>query len=960
MRALMGAVAVLFASACSEPIDPLATAEHGVVFTFPIDGQVDVPLGARIVVAFSEPVVASAVDAITLQGPAGPLAATAEVSADGMAVAFVDAPLEAGTTYDVIVRPELAPGARNLPPSGPLLSFTTRTARPRAAIPSLVAVNGGPPAMPTAFRPMFETSTIRLVFSEPLDPRTVVIGPGAVELVDTGTQQPVPVTLLAHGIHVSLDPVDDLAAGATYELRLGNRIVDLGGQALPSHTIRLSPVNSRGTAPIPQVLRTRQITDPGPEHPRSGGDRNVITIDKPIIGRETSTLLPAALAAELGDPKALGGPIAFTIRRGQRMRATGLDVKLGGEIPVGLSTGEILIELVSDGGGRIYRNPYQPGDQRPENARSPLFVDLSLDVAVYAVDPHGNAVLSQTVLGVQATGTASATEGVLAIESVASMELGLLGVTTAPTNLVLELITDPDATADRDITPPAIISTSPADGTAEHAVDTGIEILFDEPIDLDAARAGELRLESAAGTVIPSVFESRGAAIVIRPVAPLAYSTAYRVVYGSLRDVAGNPMPFAAPLTFSTPRFVGTGVPMTATAIHPGVACALANGRCAGGQGGDDTFQPFTLPANQPVEVTFSQPLNASTVVLGSACGTGTVRVEELSAGGTCTAAVRGTLIRRDRSLTFVPDVPWVDGTRYRVTLVSGGDEDCDGGELCGASGDAASFDPLRGVGDGDGGGPNLVVDFTGAPPSKGTLLLAGTGPMTDVNGNGSVDGGEVRRDENRAAMRITGTGGAIGGASFEGDDCVPSTPQREACMYLSGAMPVIMGEVTSTCPLPGGMSAASCLPVTLSAQPMFGTSVSMSASIGFSIDTDTGTSIMRVREPAGGPVTGFIIDEGGTPTLIVELGLYMDAPDMSVPLSDHDLHSKPLNAILRGPMTFLPDGRISIALANTADLPVTVNIDAPLGVNGRVNMVVPANEMKLSLVSPSARGVLR
>ena len=108
------------------------------------------------------------------------------------------------------------------------------------------------------------------------------------------------------------------------------------------------------------------------------------------------------------------------------------------------------------------------------------------------------------------------------------------------------------------------------------------------------------------------------------------------------------------------------------------------------------------------------------------------------------------------------------------------------------------------------------------------------------------------------------------------------------------------------------------------------------------------------------GPVTGYIVDEGGTPTLIVELGLYMDAPDMSVPLSDHDLHSKPLTAILRGPMTFLPDGRISIALANTADLPVVVNIDAPLGVDGRVNMIVPANEMKLSLVSPSSRGVLR
>ena len=66
----------------------------------------------------------------------------------------------------------------------------------------------------------------------------------------------------------------------------------------------------------------------------------------------------------------------------------------------------------------MYRNPHQPGGQRPENDRAPLYVDLSFDVAIYAMDPEGNAVLTQTVLGVQATGTAIATDGVLAIETV--------------------------------------------------------------------------------------------------------------------------------------------------------------------------------------------------------------------------------------------------------------------------------------------------------------------------------------------------------------------------------------------------------------------------------------------------------------------------------------------------------------------------------------------------------------
>ncbi|HTL31933.1 MAG TPA: Ig-like domain-containing protein, partial [Kofleriaceae bacterium] len=45
--------------ACGDSTEPLATARPGVVFTFPIEGQNDVPVGSRIVVTFSEKVTAS-------------------------------------------------------------------------------------------------------------------------------------------------------------------------------------------------------------------------------------------------------------------------------------------------------------------------------------------------------------------------------------------------------------------------------------------------------------------------------------------------------------------------------------------------------------------------------------------------------------------------------------------------------------------------------------------------------------------------------------------------------------------------------------------------------------------------------------------------------------------------------------------------------------------------------------
>jgi hypothetical protein len=923
------------------------------------------------VVTFSEPITESALGACTatsgafcLVGPSGVVDASPEVVGDGFSVQFADAALEAGTTYQLFVRNELVPAAKNLS-SEPLVTFTTRSARPKSATPSLIGVNGGSIAAPDSFRPMLESSTIRLLFSEPLDPRTAELATGAIELLDASNSA-VPATLIAKGIHVAIDPKDDLNPGQTYTVKIGTALRDLSGQQMTPATVTLAPVDSGASQPIPQVLRTRQANDPGPARSRSGADRNVIAIDKPLIGRELATVLPASLAARLGDPDKLGGPIAFVIPKGQRLAASGLEVKLGGEIPAGLSTGDILIEFLTDGGGRIYRNPFQPADQRPENLASPLYVDLSMDVAIYTVDPIGNAVISQIALGVQATGTAVAVDGVLAIETVAAMEMGLLGVTSAPTNLVLELITDPAASVDTDDEAPTLVATSPGEGTQEHGVGSGIELVFSEPVDLDKLRAGGLTLTTQAGAAIPTVIESHGATIVLRPRGNLPYSTTFNVVLGDITDLAGNAIAPRQPIAFSTPQFAGTGVAMTVLAVHPGVPCALTGGnatspgRCAGGESTDDVYRPFTLAANEPVEVEFSQPINGNTIALGTACGTGDVRVEELDGNGTCTRAVPGSLIRRERGLLFVPDALWGDGTRYRFVMISGGDDNCNAGELCGITGDAASFDPLNGV-DGGGGGAALSIDFAGAPAGGATYLFSAAGPFTDVNGDGLVNGVEVERDENRGAMKIVGTTGDVTGASFNNPDCLPSTAEREGCIYLLGSMPTQLGELTTTgCPNGG-----SCVPVFLTPQAMFATSLSMTTTVdapiigNTDIDADTGITVMRIREPAGGgPVTGYIVDNGGTPKMMVTLDLYMDAPDMDLPLSaDHDLISKPLSVVLEGPVTFLSDGRIVIALANTADVPVTVNIDAPLGLGGAVNMILPTGEMKLQLVSRALRG---
>ncbi|HEX8111848.1 MAG TPA: Ig-like domain-containing protein, partial [Kofleriaceae bacterium] len=677
---------------------------------------------------------------------------------------------------------------------------------------------------------------------------------------------------------------------------------------------------------------------------------------------------PGALATELGDP-ALGGPLAFTIRRGQRLRASGLDVQLGGVLPAGLATGDILIELLSDAGGRIYRNPHQPGDQRPDNDHSPLIADLSLDLAIYAVDAEGNAVLTQTVLGVQGSGVVIADDGVLDIEAAIAIDLDLLGLATTTTNLVLELITDPGAKIDADQTAPMLLAALPGATAAPASLDTAVELVFSEPIDLESARAGGIRLQTAAGQPVPSSIESHGAALAIHPLSPLLPGTTYQVALGDVADLAGNPLPATAAPSFTIPPRIATTAPPMLVSVHPGAPCALTGGgattpgHCRTSTTAGDDYHPFSLAANDAIDVRFTQSLAPTSVTRGTACNTGSVRIEELDGAGGCVAPIAGTLRLRDRAVSFVPDQPWQAGKHYRLTLVSGADDSCDAGEICGTNGVAVNLSPLDRGALGALVRANLVSDFTGTAAATATLATMQTVPIGDVNGSGTIDSGEPAIDDNRVALRITGASGVLSSASFPVTDCIPATPEVEACSALSAALPVALLPAAHDCAIPGGGTAASCVPVALSPQQVVGTSVPLDATLitGQTLsNNNTRDLVMRLREPPDGPAMGYIIDDHGTPTFVATLSLYLDAPGLQIALVDHDLHSKPLSVAVRGPLRFLPDGRIAIAVANVADVPTDVNL-LQLGVTvGTVHMVIPRGELKLQLVSPPLRGGAR
>jgi hypothetical protein len=231
--------------------------------------------------------------------------------------------------------------------------------------------------------------------------------------------------------------------------------------------------------------------------------------------------------------------------------------------------------------------------------------------------------------------------------------------------------------------------------------------------------------------------------------------------------------------------------------------------------------------------------------------------------------------------------------------------------------------------------------------------------PQTDLNGNGFIDGSETLVLQNQAAYEISGFGGIVTNATLNGDDCMPERQGKQVCVAVHATLPVDIQQLLTNCPvdLDGNMSNAAkpCIQTHLFPTTLLYSSLSMNTTaLGLiPVDNiDTGQVFVRVLEP-NGPSYGYIIADASAsaPQYVINNDVLIDAPDLKIAdgLVTHDLHSKPLRTTLRGPVTFRADGRMDVALRNTQDLTITVNITA-LGLPGYVELRIPASTMPVTL----------
>ncbi len=987
----------------------------GVAFTYPTDGQIDIPIGARLLLHMTDPVDASALSAacsvddsgtvtgnFCIVGPGGVVPATVTLSGATQNVILATSnSFVPGTAYHVYARPALlgtggGGTTGNLPAAAALFSFETRQQAPiPGSAPVIATVNDEPPA---AFQdgsgtkprlPFLDFSTLHIIFSEPLDERTVTAGSTFTfgSVATDGTVTPVNGELLVRGIHLTFDPDADLDPKTNYVVNMTAGITDLGGEAMAPITLNIHPLasaSSDGTHPK-LALSVSPPANPdgtaGGASALAGVGANSVDTSSPLLGETILGLLPGNAITELADPGAFGGPVIFTLRKGQQLDVSNLVFKLDGELPTGPQTGTNHFLILTDANGSMTRSPLQPQTQVPDDKYSPVTVDMVFDAAQFSDDTLGNAVATQTLLGVHVRGTAIIDNGQLSIETVGAIELDALGITLAPGNMVMSLVTTPTGEPTYPAGPLVLLDSFPLASEADFPIDENPIVTFSHPVELATpSGAPAISLTDQSGANIPVTLLTLGSGVVVLPSAPLAYGTQYALDLTQVVDLQGNPAEFDADdatagtgtLTFSTPIYspAHPDTPPLLLGLYPGSPCALTGatatspGHCVSGLDTDLGYQPFTLAANRKIDAFFSQPIDPASVVVGTSCGQGSVRVEQVDTNGNCLNVVPGTLTKLERELSFTPATPWVTGTTYQLTLVAGPDLACDAGEICGAASHLPlDTNPLAGV-EGHGGVPDIVIPFTATDATTDGYVPLVTVPIADTNGDGYLDPGEPLQPLNEFEIEVSGTSGLITSATLAGDDCDPNRDGTQICGAINAATPVDVGTVIPSCPMDlTGASVTNgppCVPVRVHAGIVTLTALTLTANItALGVTSVTGMQVQRSNEPNGEPIIGFIIEDATNhPQFVAHESLYLDTPDLSIlgGLATANTHSLPVDALLVGPITNLSDGRMQVHLVTAKDITITINISA-LGLGtGSVSLLIPAGGLTFNLRGPARR----
>jgi len=993
MRLLLPLLLATLLAACGDEqtatIPASWSTSNTLVYAYPYNGQSQIAPTAPVVLRFAAPLTdkdnpAALATHFSITGAGNP-SFTLQVVDGGRGVMLQPSKLSEKADY-LVSWSDLATADGLVKPVS--IGFSTRPANKGArsqinsnSNPALFTVTRALPVQENF--PLMDFSSLRLQFSAPINSKTLKYGLGQSVSLEDSAGALVPATVLGSGRLLTIDPKNDLVPGQTYTLKLQNTLKSTLGDALDPGTYAAFSFIPKNSAPRSTMVM--EVPASGITSPLTGGIINNVPIVSDLLGRNGASQQQGNLYTELAFVPRYPHATPMRVARGNMMSGTAVDVQIAGQVPAGLNTGNIKVTVISDANGYMTDNPYSTA------LDAPRLVYLTMDTAMSADTPAANGAFNQNIQHIEVVGTAIVKNNRLVMDGVGVVELDVLGVDMATGVLSFHLEGYADQTTApapvADTTSPELQSWLPGDdNTARARPGDPVILTFTEPVDPTTVNASSL-LFLKDSVAEPFDWRVDGSSIVIQPQSPLAHNADYTVQFtADIKDLAGNP----APATSKALRLPDLASPASRSpmllASYPGYPCATTGrdaaaglqGRCSGGKAGDDALPIPVMPTDRSIQLQFSQNLSASSVALGSSCGTGSFRVELVNSSGVCQSVVPGQLELSAQSLRFTPDTSWTEGQLYRYVLGSNGNSrsataTCDGTQsICGSNGlplqTQALSQTVATSPTATGGGPAMEIWFQGgAHVSTVAQRLRGL-PASDVNANfihdagefGPVDTGSGVPDAQRYvasnASRIitSGQSGLVTGSNI--GCAVGSTCPTQQFLYLSNALDSEVAEYDASA---GGVR------VLIQPTQLIASSVNVYANTTFgNTVTATGPQVMRLRyavNPANGkrelPITGYIKDVGGVPTLSGTMDLYLDEPAMDPVLNgvsiNHDLRSFPLTVSVSGPVSFLPDGRMLATLSNDADVNFAVAL-SPLSIypSGTINLRIPARTMKMEGVS--------
>lgn len=955
------AAASLLLAACSGggTFPPASNGPAPLNFAYPYNGQQDVPLGAQIVLDFPGDIqLGTAQSAITLSDASGnPVAMQVLAPGGGIVQLQPQSTLTPDTTYVIKTTQALNFNAADKFAAGTtMVSFTTRHKADAPAAGGLTVVSHSPggsdgfdaiafgshvassiPVPPTNHPDYPFTNTLHLRFSEPVDPATVQAG-SSFMVVDP-KQNEVPGRLYVQGRYLSFEPTQIMTPGVTYKVTLTSAVKSINGDALQSNaqsTFNLVPQDVGTTArEFLSLLPT--ATDPTtlPPSPLNNQPTNVIDINSALTGDNKSIASNdpsrGRVTAFLGQPGGIGadpaGPfysvLPVTLPAGTQFAASGLSISLGGTVPANLNTGNLQITLIDAGNAYFMQNPQR-------NDGQPTAVLLVLDLALAGSNVTGNGVLNQTVMDVQAVGTATASNGQLYVNAVGAFPITLAKTGTAIANLTLRLVLPVNDATLPDTTAPTLTAQSPSAclyafgaglGTVANSSESSCggaaainsfppngspALTFSEPLDpttfVNAGGthdADHLQLTAGLlGSPVPFTARVEGSSVVLHPDQPLQPNTQYTITAGTqLSDLGGNALGSAQTVTFTTAPYAASPVAAAfLTALQPGLPCALAGGSGDFATGGDTAgycygdspangthqiFPVFSLPANRPVQAYFTKPVVTSTITAADGCLTavaggapvasqGSFALETIAADGACTGVVPGGVVIPHTGAAQTRSFNFVPQrpllNGQRYWLV-----------ICGDSGSSCPT-------------TQRITDIDGAVLNTDPLVGSGSNTAVGTGAGGPdiimpFDGAGQDANfsivlQSQPATDTNGNGHVDAGEHPQtANDAVANILGLPFNGYLAGDRPLDLAPATSDCGAAPtsviGTTPSTCVPIILYSGGMFDLTsidVSLAGLIGNAAPTVLDQLLTSLGLPTSAGLTGIVNALGGSLSVLPSL----------------------------------------------------------------------------------------